>query len=46
MRDGDTLMRTVRLTGAYKADVPLILPSYTRLVLNGTMDALPYRLGW
>ena len=46
VRDGDTLMRTVRLTGAYKADVPLILPSYTRLVLNGTMDALPYRLGW
>ena len=46
VRDGDALMRTVRLTGAYEADVPLILPSYTRLVLDGTMDALPYRLGW
>ena len=46
VRDGDALMRTVRLTGAYEADAPLILPSYTRLVLDGTMDALPYRLGW
>ena len=46
VRDGDALMRTVRLTGAYEADVPLILPSYTRLVVDGTMDALPYRLGW
>ena len=42
----DTLMRTVRLSGAYKSDVPLILPSYTRLILDGSMDALPYKLGW
>jgi hypothetical protein len=39
-------MRTVRLSGAYHADVPLILPSYTRLILEGTIDALPYKLGW
>ena len=30
----------------YQADVPLILPSYTRLILDGSMDALPYKLGW
>jgi len=41
-----SLMHTVRLCGAYQADVPLVLPSYTRLILNGTMDALPYKLGW
>jgi len=46
VRDGDTMMRTVRLSGAYEADVPIILPSFTRLVLEGSMDALPYRLGW
>lgn len=46
VRDGDELMRTVRLSGAYLADVPIVLPSYTRLVLDGTMDALPYKLGW
>ena len=46
VRDGDTLMRTVRLSGAYQADVPLILPSYTRLILDGSMDALPYQLSW
>eukprot|EP01052_Picozoa_sp_SAG31_P010918 SAG31_NODE_607_length_13606_cov_11.366699_14_plen_390_part_00 len=40
------LMRTVHLSGAYQADVPLILPSYTRLILDGSMDALPYKLGW
>ena len=27
-------------------DEPLILPSYTRLVLDGTMDAVPYALRW
>jgi hypothetical protein len=39
-------MRTVRLSGSYQADAPLILPSYTRLVLDGSIDALPYKLGW
>ena len=43
---GDSLMRTVRLTGAYRGDVPMILPSFTRLVLNGSITALPYALGW
>ena len=38
-----SLMHTVRLSGAYQADIPIILPSYTRLV---TMDALPYKLCW
>eukprot|EP01043_Picozoa_sp_COSAG02_P033419 COSAG02_NODE_2279_length_9234_cov_37.573071_7_plen_647_part_00 len=46
LRDGKQLMRTVHLTGAYQADVPLILPSYTRLVLDGSIDALPYKLSW
>lgn len=46
VRDGDKLMRTVRLTGDYQADAPLILPSYTRLVLNGTITAQPYKLQW
>jgi hypothetical protein len=46
VRSGERLMRTVRLSGAYHADVPLILPSYTRLILEGTIDALPYKLGW
>jgi hypothetical protein len=39
------MMRTVRLSGAYQADVPIILPSYTRLILDGSIDALPYKLG-
>jgi parallel beta-helix repeat protein len=42
----DSLMRTVRLSGDYKGDEPLILPSFTRLVLNGSMTALPYALSW
>ena len=46
LRDGNRLMHTVRLSGAYQADVPLILPSYTRLILDGSMEALPYKLGW
>jgi hypothetical protein len=46
VRDGDKLMRTVRLSGAYQSDVPIILPSFTRLVLDGSMEALPYKLGW
>ena len=46
VRSGEALMRTVRLSGAYQADVPLILPSYTRLILDGSIDALPYKLGW
>ena len=41
VRDGDKLMRTVRLSGAYQSDVPIILPSFTRLVLDGSMEALP-----
>jgi hypothetical protein len=45
VRSGE-LMRTVRLSGSYQADAPLILPSYTRLVLDGSIDALPYKLGW
>jgi parallel beta-helix repeat protein len=28
------LVRTVKLSGEYKADVPLVLPSYTRLLLS------------
>jgi hypothetical protein len=44
VRDGSKLMRTVRLTGDYHGDVPLILPSYTRLILEGTISALPYKL--
>eukprot|EP01048_Picozoa_sp_COSAG05_P015989 COSAG05_NODE_2000_length_3723_cov_3.494757_1_plen_167_part_00 len=43
---GDTLMRTVRLSGDYQGDAPLILPSYTRVVLEGSIAALPYALGW
>ena len=39
VRSGEALMRTVRLSGAYQADVPLILPSYTRLILDGSIDA-------
>ena len=39
-------MRTVRLSGTYQSDVPLILPSYTRLILDGSIYALPYKLGW
>eukprot|EP01052_Picozoa_sp_SAG31_P031092 SAG31_NODE_3261_length_4483_cov_3.272582_3_plen_44_part_00 len=39
-------MRTVRLTGDYQGDEPMILPSYTRLMLNGSITALPYALGW
>ena len=27
VRDGDKLMRTVRLSGDYQSDVPLIIPS-------------------
>lgn len=46
VRDGDKLMRTVRLSGDYRSDVPIILPSFTRLVLDGSMRALPYKLGW
>ena len=46
VRDGGALMRTVRLTGAYSADVPLVLPSYTRLVLEGSITAVPYQLAW
>lgn len=46
VRDGGKLMRTVHLQGHYMGDVPLVLPSYTRLVLNGTMSALPYTLRW
>ena len=42
----DTLMRTVRLTGDYRGDEPMILPSYTRLVLEGSITALPYSLSW
>ncbi len=42
----DRLMRTVRLNGNYQGDQPMILPSYTRLVLNGSITALPYALGW
>ena len=45
VREGDRLMRIVRLSGAYQADVPIILPSYTRLILDGSIDALPYKLG-
>jgi hypothetical protein len=43
---GDSLMRTVRLSGDYQADVPLILPSFTRLVLDGSIAAVPYKLSW
>lgn len=42
----DSLMRTVQLTGHYKGDEPLILPSYTRLVLDGSITALPHALSW
>eukprot|EP01051_Picozoa_sp_SAG22_P028099 SAG22_NODE_9749_length_572_cov_0.619450_1_plen_112_part_01 len=41
VRYGDKLMRTVRLSGDYRSDVPIILPSFTRLVLDGSMRALP-----
>eukprot|EP01043_Picozoa_sp_COSAG02_P053915 COSAG02_NODE_6025_length_3866_cov_3.783913_3_plen_163_part_00 len=43
---GDTLMRTVRLTGDYQGDETIILPSFTRLVLDGSITALPYSLSW
>ena len=33
------LVRTVKLSGHYQADVVLPLPSYTRLVLDGTLTA-------
>ena len=46
VNDGSKLMRTVHLEGDYEADVPLIIPSYVRLVLNGSITALPYQLGW
>lgn len=46
VRDGNRLMRTIRLSGNYRGDVPLVLPSYTRLVLEGSISALPYRLRW
>ena len=46
VRDGKQLMRTVRLSGDYQADVPLLLPSFTRLVLDGTITAVPYKLSW
>ena len=46
VRDGEQLMRTVRLSGDYQADVPLLLPSFTRLVLDGTITAVPYKLSW
>ena len=46
VRDGARLMRTVRLSGDYQGDVSLILPSYTRLVLEGSISALPYQLAW
>ena len=42
----DMLMRTVRLTGDYQGDETIILPSFTRLVLNGSIAALPYALSW
>ena len=42
----DVLMRTVRLTGDYQADETIILPSFTRLVLDGSIAALPYALSW
>ena len=37
IRNATLLMRTINLAGDYLADVPIVLPSYTRLVLNGTM---------
>ena len=46
VRDGAKLMRTVHLSGDYQGDVPMILPSYTRLVLDGSITALPYKLSW
>ena len=46
VRDARQLMRTVRLSGDYQADVPLLLPSFTRLVLDGTITAVPYKLSW
>ena len=42
----DTMMRTVRLTGDYQGDETIILPSFTRLVLDGSITALPYSLSW
>lgn len=37
IHNGTQLMRSVRLHGDYFADVPIVLPSYTRLVLEGSM---------
>lgn len=37
VRNATELVRTVRLTGAYQADVVLKLPPYTRLVLDGSL---------
>jgi hypothetical protein len=44
VHSGSELMRTVRLSGDYRADVPLVLPSYTRLILDGSIAAIPYTL--
>ena len=46
VREGSELMRTVHLRGDYQADVPLLLPSYTRLVLNGSITAVADTLRW
>ena len=41
VKNATALVRTVRLSGVYWADVVLKLPPYTRLVLDGTLQATP-----
>jgi hypothetical protein len=39
--NGTALMRTVHLDGAYQADVALVLPSFTRIVLSEGSTVTP-----